>query len=155
MAVAATFKDALWKLSDEPQPLAGRHLNGNRQLVEMPVQFSELGGNSYWMGYYYVEMQLGSNREPQSFIVDTGSGIACVPCDNHCKYGSCGDHIFPWYDFDSSSTGRVYNCKDSESSCSCTAEDKCRFSIGYAEGSSYDGFMVEDLVYFSPASTEE
>jgi hypothetical protein len=29
----------------------------------MPVQFSELGGNSYWMGYYYVEMQLGSNRE--------------------------------------------------------------------------------------------
>jgi len=35
-----------------------------------------------------------------------------------------------------------------DSGCTCTDSLKCKFYQGYMEGSSYEGFMVKDQVYF-------
>ena len=83
-------------------------------------------------------------------IIDTGSSIVAVPCKNYCQargYHSCGKHINEWYNFDESTSGHIYNCKK-DSGCKCLANDRCKFYQGYLEGSAYDGFMVEDQVYF-------
>ena len=58
---------------------------------------------------------MGSNKEKQSLIVDTGSSICAMPCKNHCsepvgQKASCGKHINPWYDLDVSTAKGTYKC---------------------------------------------
>ena len=100
------------------------------------------------MQYFYVDVYFGSHRQREGLIIDTGSSIAAVPCDNYCTGSKCGEHINGWYDFDSSTAGYAYRCGDDCSGSSCTDDRKCKFYQGYQEGSQYSGFMVKDSVYF-------
>lgn len=82
--------------------------------------------------------------------------MAAVPCDGYCKKSgsknSCGSHINKWYKFDDSDYGYTYDCH-SDSGCRCTDGTKCKFYQGYMEGSSYEGFMVKDKMYFGDEYT--
>jgi len=83
-------------------------------------------------------------------IVDTGSSITAIPCKNYCSVdndrSSCGHHLNEWYDFDSSKSGYIFDCKKEQRTCKCTSDgqSRCEFYVGYLEGSSYSGFMVFD-----------
>ena len=40
---------------------------------------------SSWLGYYYVNIFVGSDPQRESLIVDTGSTITAVPCHGKFK----------------------------------------------------------------------
>lgn len=83
----------------------------------MHLQTASLYGNATDMQYFFVDIFVGSDREKQSLIVDTGSGIAAMPCKNYCN--ACGtNHLNPFYDFDGSRSKYLYNCK-SDRGCTC------------------------------------
>ncbi|CDW82204.1 aspartic protease pm5 [Stylonychia lemnae] len=122
-------------------------VNGQvRRLFHTHLQSTPLFGNSTDLEYFYVDIYAGINKEPQALIVDTGSGITAFPCENHCKPKSCGNHINKYFKVDDSQTKYVYQCtKDCET---CFDGDKCDFSQSYGEGSTYNGFLVRDNIYF-------
>lgn len=99
------------------------------------------------MQYFYANVYVGSNRQPQSLIIDTGSGIAAFPCDNYCE--SCGKHINEYFGLDLSTSKHIPSCK--KESCECFDGNKCSFHQGYGEGSSYSGFITTDKVHFGEA----
>ena len=85
-----------------------------------------------------------------------------MPCANYCsarsgsQQSSCGKHLNPWYDFDDSAFGFTFNCQEeNQQYCQCTADSKCKFRQSYMEGSSYNGFMVEDKLYFGEEAPDE
>lgn len=61
------------------------------------------------LGYYFVKIYLGGdNSQPQSVVVDTGSGILAVPCT---KCHDCGhNHIDPPYDPEKSKYSTFLTC---------------------------------------------
>lgn len=118
------------------------------------------------MGYFYVNLYVGSPvSQPQTVIVDTGSGILAVPC-SYCK--QCGNnHINPPYNPSNSTANKQLVCVlicvtqgDKHPSCqsSCSgrsASDNCTFSIHYAEGSSLSGLIMEDDIRFETFAENE
>ena len=60
------------------------------------------------LGYYYVNLFIGSPSQEQSVIIDTGSGQLAVPC-SECV--SCGkSHIHKPFDLRKSSTNKIITC---------------------------------------------
>ena len=112
----------------------------------MKVQSTALYGNSTDFMYYYLTVFVGSHRQPQTLIIDTGSSLAAIPCKQFCSDKSCGDHINEHYDNEQSTSFYMYDCNSVK--CVCTDGHKCRFYQGYAEGSLYDGYVVSDQLYF-------
>lgn len=75
----------------------------------LPYHVLPVYGNAS-LGYYFVNIFVGTpNPQPQSVIIDTGSGILAMPCAN-CK--SCGhdNHIHPPYDQSKSQSSRTLTC---------------------------------------------
>ena len=100
-----------------------RNLQRKNDLVHVHLQESSIFGNSTALQYFYVNVYFGSQKEKQSLIVDTGSSIVAIPCKNYCLqkgHDSCGRHINDWYDFDSSTSKYLYNCK-TDKGCTCTS----------------------------------
>ena len=66
---------------------AEEELNYNfpRNLQHFHIETSVLEGNSTFLQYYFTNVHIGSNKEKQTLIVDTGSSIVAVPCQNYCK----------------------------------------------------------------------
>ena len=103
-------------------------------------------GDSYYLNYYYTSLYLGQNKTRQVYILDTGSSITTSPC-NLCE--SCGTHLNPKYSLKSNS--QILSCNDNKckiSSASRCSNNKCSFSIRYAEGSRLSGVYVEQDVFF-------
>jgi hypothetical protein len=110
---------------------------------------------SVHVGYFYAVLDLGT--PPQSFdvIVDTGSTITYVPC-NDCHH--CGHHDDEPYNPSSSRTANWVKCEDPEcqlqpslfrcGSSSRESVDQCSYSISYAEQSSSEGRLVKDVFTF-------
>jgi hypothetical protein len=78
-------------------------------------------------------------------IVDTGSGIAAFPCKSTCNH--CGQHLNPYFDLEKSDSEYLYSCV-SDGNCQCVQDNKCSFSSSYGEGSSYNGYLVKDMIHF-------
>ena len=116
-----------------------------RSLRRLSKDFVNRGyGNSYQLNYYYTSLYLGKDRQRQTYILDTGSGITTSPC-SECK--KCGKHINKPYKLDDNS--KVISCPSDECSLvrsSCQREKKCGFSIGYLEGSSINGFYFNEEI---------
>lgn len=77
--------------------------NPKRNLVHVHLQSTQVFGNSTDLEYYYVDVYVGTHRQKQTLIVDTGSTLLAMPCKAYCTsddYGksSCGSHINEWYD---------------------------------------------------------
>lgn len=131
--------------------------SARRDLYHVEIQQTALFGNSTHLQYFYASVHIGSQRQEQALIVDTGSSIAALPCADYCSTDSatgkstCGKHINALYDLDRSKSHHIYDCKreaDQHCQCSTDGKDRCEFDQGYMEGSSYQGFMVTDRVYF-------
>lgn len=103
------------------------------------------------VGYFYTKLALGSPPRHFSVIIDTGSTITYVPCSN-CRH--CGKHQDPAFNPQSSSSARELSCTHPKcgTSCgspSCTCNNnKCYYTRTYAEKSSSEGWLLEDLYSF-------
>jgi hypothetical protein len=82
------------------------------------------------MGYFYATVHIGTPAQSFGVILDTGSSIMSVPCEN-CSRTACGTHLD----------------KPFQVSASVTANDTgLKFQQSYSEGSSLYGTYVEDLI---------
>lgn len=116
---------------------------------------SPLYGNSTHFQYFYVPLAVGTQQHPQGLILDTGSSITALPCKPYCSSdpatgrSSCGHHIHELYDPERSTAHHPLSCKaDSQCKCSADGSERCEFYQGYVEGSSYEGVVVSDRVWF-------
>eukprot|EP00775_Hariotina_reticulata_P001974 gene1974-2297_t len=110
---------------------------------------------SVHVGYFYAVLNLGTPSQSFDVIVDTGSTITYVPC-NDCE--RCGHHNDQPYNPSSSRTSKWVHCEDPEchlqpSLFACRRRssykaDQCSYSISYAEQSSSEGRLVKDVFTF-------
>jgi len=103
------------------------------------------------LGYYYVDLRVGTPPAKQTVIVDTGSSLTAFPCAG-CQ--SCGKHLDSYFDYRHSNTSRLVSCNE-DVPCSSCQSDHCHYHQGYAEGSSIAGFLVEDYVELGDDETAE
>lgn len=103
------------------------------------------------LGYYYVDLRVGTPPMKQTVIVDTGSSLTAFPCAG-CE--NCGHHLDSYFDYRHSNTSRVVTCSE-DVSCNSCQSDRCHYHQGYAEGSSIAGFLVEDYVRLGDDETAE
>lgn len=97
-------------------------------------------------GTHYAHLWVGSpTPQRKSVIVDTGSHYTAFPCKG-CENCGAEHHTDPYFDPDLSQTFRFLSCHQCELGAVCQ-QDKCVFSQSYTEGSSWEAFQVEDLVY--------
>jgi hypothetical protein len=69
-----------------------------------------LFGNVENLGYYYVDIYVGTPPVKQTVIVDTASTLTAFPCTGCQK---CGTHIDTYFDPALSSTASNVTCADS------------------------------------------
>lgn len=85
----------------------GEVVSENSKLL--PYHTLPVYGNTS-LGYYYVNIYIGSpNPQPQSVILDTGSGILAVPCVD-CKHCGLKNHIHPPFDYGKSESSKILTC---------------------------------------------
>jgi hypothetical protein len=74
---------------------------------QLPKHVIQVYGNAS-LGYYYVNLYIGTPPQEQSVIVDTGSGQLALPCS---KCLSCGSaHIHRPFDLRQSSSSKIVTC---------------------------------------------
>lgn len=74
---------------------------------QLPKHVIQVFGNAT-LGYYYINLYVGTPPQEQSVIIDTGSGQLAMPCS---KCVSCGNsHIHKPFDLRSSSSSKVLTC---------------------------------------------
>jgi hypothetical protein len=111
------------------------------------VRNNQLFGNTT-LGYYYIEVFVGSQQSPQTLIVDTGSYSIIFPCEDCQK---CGKHINPYFNSTASSTFSLINPNETYYDWKCfypTTREQCDFFEGYVEGSGYTGIYGVDSIVF-------
>jgi len=87
-------------------------------------------------GSHYFEVYVGSPfPQRQTLLVDTGSDYTAIPC-SQCK--DCGSHL-----------DEVFNEQNSHSfhQIECPEDEDCEIKASYAEGSSWKGVLVHDVVH--------
>jgi hypothetical protein len=102
-----------------------------------------LYGSLSGLGYYFVDVMVGSPPQRQSAIVDTGSegfSITCAPCS------ACGrNHMDPYFEpTASSSFTRLDQCPAAN-----LRNPECVFEKRYLEGSSLKGKNFKEHVGFN------
>jgi hypothetical protein len=80
-----------------------------RRLNDVPFDEVPIFGSFEDLGYYYVDIFVGTPPQHATVIFDTGSGLTAFPCTG-CA--DCGKHINPKFDTSKSST-----CQRIGSSC--------------------------------------
>lgn len=110
-----------------------------------------LFGNSSALNYFYANILIGSQKQKQALIIDTGSYITAFPCEPYCV--NCGKHLNNRYNISSSSQGEIITCEDNKTNndssindyCKiilkgkCNEQKECSFNNAYGEGSSISG----------------
>ena len=121
-------------------------LVGLLRALGQPPRAIPLRGNAT-LGYYFATALVGSERQPQPLIVDTGSYITAFGCAD-CV--GCGRHWQPLFDWRRSASFRNASAAEERLGwrCEAAAEGGCPFRQGYAEGSAYTGRYVEDRFVF-------
>ena len=111
----------------------------------------KVNGDSNYLNYYYTTLYLGKDKQPQTYILDTGSAITTSPCDK-CK--NCGKHFNQKYKLENES--KIIPCNDKKCSLvrSTCSNNKCSFHISYAEGSRLNGFYVNEEIFFETIDSE-
>lgn len=103
-------------------------------------------GNSFQLGYYYVDLWVGTPPVRQTVIIDTGSRLTAFPCMD-CP--ECGTHLDNYFNYKNSSTSAVLTCAESTQCELCASNaDLCRYKVSYVEGSSISGYLIKDSIIF-------
>ncbi|GFE52817.1 aspartic protease PM5, putative [Babesia ovis] len=134
------------------QPYVGPHDSpDNGDYLMLPVHI-KLHGDLHNLAYYYTYIEVGTPRQRQSVVIDTGSPNLMLT-DARCNH--CGYHDNPSFDSVKSKTsslieGTSLQCANlggiPESDDHGT--DVCRFEQEYAEGSKIKGVYVTDYIEF-------
>ncbi|CAG9332788.1 unnamed protein product [Blepharisma stoltei] len=112
-------------------------------VISQEIEHAIIYGSTEGLGYYYVDIWVGTPAVKQTVIVDTGSRLTAFPCAG-CE--NCGQHMDSYFDYSKSKTASLVSCE--EAVCSSCNDQKCGYSLSYAEGSSISGFLIEDFVTF-------
>ena len=110
-----------------------------------------LYGSTETLGYYYLDLYVGTPLVRQTVIVDTGSSLTAFPCTG-CSY--CGEHMDSYFDYTHSSTFKKLDCTSGVTCSSCN-NGVCEYHQTYAEGSSIFGMLVEDILAFEPGIDQD
>ena len=132
---------------------ATQRLNLNKQNFLRNTEVQNIYGSSFSIYYYYTNLYLGKNKQKQGLIIDTGSSITTTTCAQLCN--SCGEHINPPYDINS--THKIIPCSDNKCnivSSNCKKNSNCTFSISYSEGSSVKGVFINEQIGFNNNNTK-
>ncbi len=69
--------------------------------------FIKLHGNNYDLGYYSFKVNVGSNKQEQYLIFDTGSQIISLPCSSTYEHNE-KHHIYDTFDNIKTGNGVIY-----------------------------------------------
>lgn len=97
-------------------------------------------------GTHYAHLWVGTPKaQRKSVIVDTGSHYTAFPCKG-CE--NCGEehHTDSYFDPGLSSSFRALTCNNCQLGAICKAF-KCVITQSYTEGSSWEAYQVQDLLY--------
>lgn len=106
------------------------------------LKYAIVSGDTEYFGYYYIDIWVGSPKVLQTVILDTGSRITAFPCAG-CS--DCGSHLDSYFDYHKSFTSRLVTCSEGIS-CKKCVNNLCWYSQDYAEGSSIEGVLIEDIL---------
>ena len=118
-------------------------------LSARPSNHIPLYGNST-LGYYFVEAQVGSLKQSQSLIVDTGSFSTvfvcegCSVCNKHKDLTFNSKNSTTFQKLEPSKPVNGWDCSQSTESKS----NECTYEQSYLEGSTYSGFYASDSFIF-------
>lgn len=100
------------------------------------------------LGYYYVNIFVGTPPQMKSLILDTGSHQTILPCEGCVQ---CRNHLNAIFATSQSSTFKYVDPSQYYLGWKCEngkTNNKCPFQQGYTEGSSYSGFFAVDKFLF-------
>ena len=118
----------------------------------------EMQGNLHTLGYFSAYVCAGTPEKKFDLIVDTGSSLTAMPCQD-CSH--CGAHRHQAYtnarfDTGHSSSYQQVTCHSPPHGmgvCRSCDKDQCGYSVSYTEGSTIRGRIVSDNVWFAAAAT--
>ena len=111
-------------------------------VLSQTFEHAAVYGNTESLGYYYIDIWVGTPSVKQTVILDTGSRLTAFPCSG-CL--DCGTHVDSYFNLSSSSTSEIVGCEEGIH-CSSCKNSECGYSRMYSEGSSISGILVRDLV---------
>jgi len=132
-----------------------RHLNKNPpqgSIAQPKVNVSlELRPSPLYQGYgtHFIDLWIGTPSQRQTVIVDTGSGITAIPCQDCINCGA-EYHIDSYFLEDSSESFEDISC-DKCLIIGCSSSSNCKIEVSYQEGSSWIAHEVSDIVYLGEA----
>lgn len=101
------------------------------------------------LGYYYVEVYVGTPPQKKSLILDTGSHLTIFPCEGCTKCRK--DHLYSLFDPAKSASFQWIDPAQTYFNWNCarpTSDKHCDFEQGYSEGSVYSGQFGMDSFLF-------
>ncbi|KAI3861140.1 hypothetical protein MKW92_014231 [Papaver armeniacum] len=144
-----------------------RDINNNRSLSDYKSHDSRrhtrilsavdlsLGGNN---GLYYAKIGIGNPSKDYYVQVDTGSELIwvnCIECEKCPTESSLGIKL-KLYNPKASKSAKLVTCKQDFCSAAytpgCTPDRLCKYRDVYGDGSSTDGYLVEDIVQYDQVS---
>jgi hypothetical protein len=84
-------------------------------------------GNSSYLKYYYMNINIGNPPQKQALIIDTGSQMTAVPCQPYCN--QCGSHINSYYDMRNSNVSEILDCGSKYCNWRCDSDKRCAYSM--------------------------
>jgi len=100
-------------------------------------------------GTHFVDLWIGTPSQRQTVIIDTGSGITAIPCQD-CVNCGAEYHIDSYFLEESSESFEDISC-DKCSITDCSSSFNCKLEASYQEGSSWTAHEVSDSVYVGEA----
>lgn len=94
---------------------------------EMEGDSMMIYGNSSYLKYYYININIGNPPQKQALIIDTGSQMTAVPCQPYCSH--CGNHINSYYDMRNSNASGILDCVSESCNWRCDADKRCVYSM--------------------------
>jgi hypothetical protein len=73
----------------------------------LPIHTAPIQGNIS-MGYYFLDIYVGTPPQKSSLILDTASGVTALPCEPCTQCGST--HLNPRFKVNQSSTSKLLTC---------------------------------------------
>ena len=146
-------------LHADPSGRRGRRMVPHKQRRGRSlVTGREMQGNLHTLGYFSAYVCAGTPEKKFDLIVDTGSSLTAMPCQD-CSH--CGAHRHQSYsnarfDTSRSSSYQAVTCHSPPHGmgvCRTCDKDQCGYSVSYTEGSTIRGRIVSDHVWFAAAAT--